>query len=115
VPLDLISAQGTLADDNWRSIMDLLGLGQTEAYLVEGFVQVQTNGAIFSLASKWGAAPTGTSGGGINRPAGTEAAYGPATGAQGYFGYPLARLYVRNATAGSNATIAVEGVVLRVA
>lgn len=105
-----LSASGTLAADTWRSVLDLLGLPQTaEVYVREGFLNVQTNGGTFVLVPKGGQAPSGSSGVGVARAAGSISTFGPTSGT--YRGYPLHRLWVRNTSAGANATLAFEGVV----
>lgn len=102
---------GTLANDNWRSLLDLLGLPATAtaARLVEGSLNVQTNGLTTRLVPPGGVVPSGSAGAGTQRAAGSVSGYGPAGGA--YRGYPIGQMWVRNTSVGANATVVVEGVI----
>lgn len=111
--LQEVSANGTLASDNWRAVTDLLGIPAKTARIniKEGFLNVLLFDAVFMYVMEGGAAPStsSSSGGDVIRAANSMSTFGPSwTPGQGY---RLDRLYVRNSSAGSNAKLAFEGTV----
>lgn len=95
-----------LADDDFHSISDLIGFDVASGpFLLEGFIQAQTFGLIVRFGDQ---AQPPKALGGLSLVAGGALGVGPVRDpAASWF---LNELWVRNATAGSNATLCVVGV-----
>lgn len=97
---------GTLAADAWRRLNDLLGLNVfTKARILEGFINIQTNGATLGIFPD--SAPD-TADAGFAISAGAAIGLGPAKDSDA--AWALEDIWVRNSTAGSNATVVFTGV-----
>jgi hypothetical protein len=91
------------ADDDWESIAELGGFPGIPVVLIEALVGAITNAAYIRyqpLRPETGEV-------GIQISAGAGAGFGPV---QPVSGYPLQQIWVRNVSAGSDATIVATGV-----
>lgn len=97
---------GTLAADAYRSLMDLLALGvggsAAGVTILGGILQAQTNGATVRIVPRGSPAPA-------TADAGTTLAAGAGIGLQATDQWRLDEIWVRNTTAGQNATLVFTG------
>lgn len=95
--------------DNYRTVADLFGVAgiSVGAKLVEGFIQALTNGATLYVASDTTDVP-GPTDPGFSLAVGAGQGWGPAYRSDAAL--DLANVWVRNTTAGSNATVIVQGI-----
>lgn len=101
-----IGAAVAMSDDAFHSVADLIGFDLAGGpALLEGFIQAQS----FGLVVRFGDQSTPpTAAGGLALTAGTAIGVGPVRDSRA--SWPLDQVWVRNATAGSNATLAVIGI-----
>lgn len=94
----------TLANDDYNRVTDLFKLlGNQGVLMLEGFLSATTNAAVFRYGDD---TPPGTSEAGTPLAVGATAGFGPVTSKDA--AWDLRKLWVRNATAGSNATVALN-------
>lgn len=102
MPVQRGTFSGTFAADAYRNLMDLFALGQAKADVVGGLLQAQTNAAVVRIVPRGSPAPaTGD--------AGILLAASSGIGLQLTDQWRLDEVWVRNATAGSNATMVYTG------
>lgn len=96
-----------LVDDAFHSLAELFGLlGGNAVIMSEGFLYARTNGFTWRYGDE--TTPT-TASTGAPVPADGGAGFGPTS----TVGWDLGKLWVRNTTAGSNATIVLNPVALK--
>lgn len=96
----------TFADDAFHRVSDLAGQPGNDVRMLEGFIEAQTNGVKFRYGPD--SQPSATDGGGLIS-ANSGRGVGPVRDVNA--AWDMRRLWVRNATAGSNALLVMNGVV----
>lgn len=98
---------GTFAADSYRNLVDLFGLGIGGANvngfdIIGGVIQAQVKGATLRVVPRGSTAPATTD-------PGTDLAVGAGLGFQMTDQWALDEIWVRNTTAGQNATVVFTG------